>query len=76
MFSATFCIWRVAIAFLPQKNSGLWLGVTVLSNPTIAAIARFSAALMALIFSDPSVDYEENFSDHAVMMVPCYTEGP
>ncbi len=58
-----------------EKLWVLWLGATVLSVPTIAGIVRFSAALMALIF-DPSVDYEENFGDHAFMMVPCYTEGP
>jgi hypothetical protein len=63
----------VALVLLPNTSSGLWLGA-ILSVPTIAAIVRFSAALMSLLFDRP-VNYNENFGGHVVMMMPCYTEG-
>ena len=62
----------LAIVIAPPTPAP-WI-VAVLAVPTVMAIIRFSAAVLALVFGH-DIKYTRKVKGHVLMMVPCYTEG-
>jgi hypothetical protein len=61
----------LAIVLAPETPTP-WV-IAVLAIPTVMAIIRFSAAVLARV-AGVKIEYSLAMKGHVVMMVPCYTE--